>query len=230
MRKSRDAGAKADSLSQMSSSSIVFPSALLVLVCAAGCTPTVMETRLAHHPAKPAGCPIAVLPDSSGASDYETIGNVSLVIESGSREPLGKSNLAEVQPRACKMGGDAIAVLQSATNDGGAVITYQVFRRAPAVAASTPAEEAYVISKQEPSSCKMVGGFFGYDTPCRNPYGPVADARQLACIRREITKAGGNYGVIDAVVGNGWYKGRVFACASGSPPNATLPGPATERL
>lgn len=194
-----------------------------------GCT-SVSETRLAHHPAKPAGCPIAVLADSGGTSEYETVGSVSLAIESGSREALGKGNLAEVTPRACKMGGDAIAVLQTATNEGGAVITYQVLRKAPAVAASTPAEEAYVISKQEPASCRMVGGFFGYDTPCRNPYGPVADARQLACIRREITKAGGNYGVIDAVVGNGWYKGRIFACASASPSNATAPGPVTERL
>jgi hypothetical protein len=110
------------------------------------------------------------------------------------------------------MGGDAIEVLAGASNEGGVTMAYKVLRKGPDPIPSTPAEEAYVLSKQEPSGCKMVGGFFGYDTPCRNPNGPVSDKRQFACIRREITKSGGNYGVIDAVVGNGWYKGRVFAC------------------
>jgi len=78
---------------------------------------------------------------------------------------------------------------------------------------NTPQEQGYLISKNEPSAeCKAVGGFFGYETPCGSAYGSVPDDVQFSCIRREITNAGGNYGVIDAVVGNGWYKGRIFAC------------------
>ncbi len=77
----------------------------------------------------------------------------------------------------------------------------------------TETELAYPISKAEPGpQCKMVGGFFGYDSPCRNDTGAIPDLVQFSCIRKEITKAGGNYGVLDAVVGAGWYKGRTFWC------------------
>lgn len=87
---------------------------------------------------------------------------------------------------------------------------------------NTPAEESYVISKAEPpSSCRVVGGFFGYETPCGSSFGAVPDDVQFSCIRREISKAGGNYGVIDAVVGAGWYKGRAFACPPGPLPRTT---------
>jgi hypothetical protein len=58
----------------------------------------------------------------------------------------------------------------------------------------------------------MVGGFFGYNTPCGSHFGAVADNVQFSCIRQEITKAGGNYATLDAVVGAGWYKGRIFKC------------------
>src|SRR5262245_20140812 len=78
---------------------------------------------------------------------------------------------------------------------------------------NTQQEQAYVISKAEPSAqCRVVGGFFGYETSCGSGFGAVPDDVQFSCIRQEITKAGGNYGVIDAVVGAGWYKGRIFAC------------------
>ena len=77
----------------------------------------------------------------------------------------------------------------------------------------TKEETMYVISKNEPGKeCKMVGGFFGYETPCGSGFGSVPDEVQFSCIRKEITKAKGNYGVLDAVVGNGWYKGRIYSC------------------
>jgi hypothetical protein len=89
---------------------------------------------------------------------------------------------------------------------------------------NTPQEQAYVISKAEPAAqCNVVGGFFGYETPCGSAYGAVPDDVQFSCIRREITRAGGNYGVIDAVVGAGWYKGRIFACPATA--SASLAGP-----
>ena len=80
---------------------------------------------------------------------------------------------------------------------------------------NTPEEEAYLISKSEPGpECKVVGGFFGYETSCGSGWGSVPDDVQFSCIRREISKAHGNRGVIDAVIGAGWYKGRVFSCPS----------------
>jgi hypothetical protein len=63
----------------------------------------------------------------------------------------------------------------------------------------------------------MVGGFFGYDTPRGSGFGSVTDDVQFSCIRREIASAKGKYGVIDAVVGSGWYKGRSFACPTAPP-------------
>ncbi len=77
----------------------------------------------------------------------------------------------------------------------------------------TKQEESYKISKNEPGNeCKMVGGFFGYDTPCGSGWGGIPDDVQFSCIRKEISKVGGNYGVLDAVIGNGWYKGRIYSC------------------
>lgn len=77
----------------------------------------------------------------------------------------------------------------------------------------TESEKAYVISKYEPpKECKSVGYWYGYESECKNPLGGVPDEMQFTCIRQEITKDGGNYGVIDAVIGNGWYKGRTFSC------------------
>jgi hypothetical protein len=86
---------------------------------------------------------------------------------------------------------------------------------------NTAQEKRYVISKNEPGPhCSAVGGFFGYETPCGSAYGAVPDSVQFSCIRREITNARGNYGVIDAVIGAGWYKGRIFACPDPAPTDA----------
>ena len=78
---------------------------------------------------------------------------------------------------------------------------------------NTPQEDSYTISRTEPDkACKAVGGFFGYDTPCGSGWSSVTDKVQFSCIRKEITKANGNYGVIDSVIGRGWYKGRIYKC------------------
>lgn len=57
--------------------------------------------------------------------------------------------------------------------------------------------------KIEPENCEHVRGFLGYETECGNAYGSVPDMVQFSGIRKEITKADGNYGTLDEVVGNG---------------------------
>jgi len=75
----------------------------------------------------------------------------------------------------------------------------------------TSEEQSVKITKLEPSdTSELVGGFFGYDLPCRNPMGSVPDKVQFYWIKKEVVKNGGDTAVLDAVVGSGWYKGRIY--------------------
>ena len=72
----------------------------------------------------------------SGDTDYpyEVIGQIS-ISEMGEHDPLSERSRDVVQPRACKMGGEALAVMMAVTNhDNGraaSATVYAVLRRKP---------------------------------------------------------------------------------------------------
>jgi hypothetical protein len=104
-----------------------------------GCGPSVSEMRMVGVPPKPAGCPLEFLQLSmeqispaSPSYSYEVIGHV-MVFESGVQDPFQEKYRALVRERACTMGGEAVAIVQQATNStmmaSGTGIDYAVVRR-----------------------------------------------------------------------------------------------------
>lgn len=96
--------------------------------------------------------------------------------------------------------------------------------------ALTPAARAVKISKVEPVSCEMVGAFDTYADCLNGPgTGNTNMAAQFECIKWKTNEQGGNYAVLDATVGDGYYKGRVFKCTAQltDPAGQSYPRPAT---
>jgi hypothetical protein len=89
----------------------------------------------------------------------------------------------------------------------------------------TPRAQAVRVSKAEPdATCQTVGTFFTYKD-CLNGMGTgnTDEDAQLECIKWKTDERGGNYAVLDAAPGDGYYKGRVFACPAGTPQAGSAP-------
>jgi hypothetical protein len=67
----------------------------------------------------------------------------------------------------------------------------------------------------------MVGTFFTYND-CLGGMGTgdTDDDAQMECIKWKSDEVGGNWAVLDTAVGDGYYKGRVYACPLGTVPAA----------
>jgi len=111
------------------------------------CGPSVGEARLVSAPFKPATCDLDFLElkieDVAPGGKYELLGHVMLRQE-GMQDPLSPKYRAEVRPRACAMGGEAVGILlmgrsmPGAFSAGGTSIDYAVVRLRRASASVTP--------------------------------------------------------------------------------------------
>lgn len=110
-----------------------------------GCGPTVSEMRLASGTPRAANCELEFrrfeMTDLAPGSTWEVLGHVALG-DTGVQDPLKEEYRAEVRPRACAMGGEAVGILMSATSTpmafapGGTGVDYVVVRKRTAPTAS----------------------------------------------------------------------------------------------
>ena len=125
---------------------------LVFLTLATGglaCGPSVGEARLVSAAAKPASCDLDFLQleiqDMAPGAKYEVLGHVVLS-EEGIRDPLAPAYRDKVRPRACAMGGEAVAILMTGTNapaalsTGGTTIDYAIVRKRTAPSPAKPAK------------------------------------------------------------------------------------------
>jgi hypothetical protein len=108
-----------------------------------GCGPSVGEVRVANYPPREPNCGLEfVTVDMKELSDnkgpWELIGHVVLSQE-GKQDPFAEEYKAIVRPRACAMGGEAVAIVMNATAEGamssGTTISYGVLRKRTAKSA-----------------------------------------------------------------------------------------------
>lgn len=94
--------------------------------------------QLVHAAAKAPDCELDVLEvemsQVAPGGEYEVLGHVILG-ESGAQDPTQPAYRAEVRSRACGMGGEAVAILATASNAagglsaGGTSVDYVVLRK-----------------------------------------------------------------------------------------------------
>lgn len=113
----------------------------LVLSALTACGPNISEMRMVSAPPKPSTCELQFLAltinqvsPAAPEYEYEVLGHVML-FETGVQDPMQESYRAAVRPRACAMGGEAVAILQQSTNTGslgsGSAVDYAVVRKRP---------------------------------------------------------------------------------------------------
>lgn len=113
----------------------------------AACGPSVSVTRLSAAPARARTCELEFrtfeMSEIAPGGPYEVLGHVALSQE-GVQDPLKEEYRAEVRPRACELGGEAVGILGQATatpwalSAGGTAVDYVVVRKRPAKKASAP--------------------------------------------------------------------------------------------
>jgi len=86
------------------------------------CGPRISEVRLVPTPARAPECQLEfikldMMDLSSSTGTWQVIGYVSLA-DIGKQDPFAEPNRALVRPRACAMGGEAVSIMNSATNEG----------------------------------------------------------------------------------------------------------------
>lgn len=101
-----------------------------------GCGPQVSEVRMASYPPKDPDCKLEFVKAdmqelSSNQGPWELVGQIVLQQE-GKQDPFAEEYRAIVRPRACGMGGDAVAIVLNATSEGlvssGTAVSYGVLR------------------------------------------------------------------------------------------------------
>jgi len=109
--------------------------AACALVWLAGCPgKQITLVRLVAAPAKPESCELQFLQlpasqlEPASDHEYELLGHIVLG-DTGKQDPLDEKNRNAVRPHACQMGGEAVTVLQQATNSAGSSIDYGVVRK-----------------------------------------------------------------------------------------------------
>jgi hypothetical protein len=99
------------------------------LLCSA-CGPVVSQVSSAPSPPKPGNCALQYLKAAPADGAFRFIGQV-IVQDEHPDDAFSKERRALLQPRACRLGGDAVAVLPApAPSPNPVPITnYGVFRR-----------------------------------------------------------------------------------------------------
>ncbi len=105
--------------------------ALLLAACGA----SVSEMRMAHHPPREPGCVLDFVEvdatQTSFNETWEIAGHIT-ISETGIADPFSERYREIVRPRACAMGGEAVAIMLSSTNQGmmgsGSGTVYSVLR------------------------------------------------------------------------------------------------------
>jgi hypothetical protein len=117
---------------------------LPVFVLLAGCSPHALALPSAKVAARPDGCDLEfVKVHSAGLAAYQEVGTVYL-FESDVENPLEERLKSKVQPHACAMGGDTVAVIDDTQGGligygpGSTVLSYTIARHQQG-AASAPA-------------------------------------------------------------------------------------------
>ncbi len=109
-----------------------------LLGCASG--PRVTETRMVQSPPLPAGCKLELVTVDITAMSFnqtwEVLGYVSL-LDSTAQDAAAEGNRALVRPRACAMGGTAIAVAMNSASQGGSGLVYMVLHPKPTAPSGT---------------------------------------------------------------------------------------------
>ncbi len=118
----------------------------VVLATAAGCGgalssgPNVSETRMVQAPPLPPTCQLQLvsvdITQISFNQTWEVLGYVTLMTDAA-QDPSAESNKALVRPRACAMGGTAIAIAMNAGNAAGSGLVYMVMHPEPPPATGT---------------------------------------------------------------------------------------------
>jgi hypothetical protein len=102
--------------------------------------PDVSETRMVQAPPLPVDCTLQLvsvdITQVSFNQTWEVLGYVTL-LNAGAQDPSAEPNKAMVRPRACAMGGTAIAVAMSAGNAGGNGLVYMVMHPKPTAASGS---------------------------------------------------------------------------------------------
>jgi hypothetical protein len=105
-------------------------------VMATGCGSSIGESRLAYYPAREAGCQLQFVQQDMNqmgpTGPWEVVGYVT-ISETGVADPFSQEYREIVRPRACGMGGEAVTIIQSTTNQtamaSGSATIYCVLRR-----------------------------------------------------------------------------------------------------
>ncbi|HEY1812911.1 MAG TPA: hypothetical protein VGG74_11225 [Kofleriaceae bacterium] len=109
---------------------------VLIVVVVAGCASNITETRVTFAPARPANCELELVRVDITAIDFnrrwDLLGYVSLT-NNGVLDPASPTNRELVRPRACTMGGTAVAVAMNSTSQNvfgarGSGLVYMVLR------------------------------------------------------------------------------------------------------
>jgi hypothetical protein len=109
---------------------------LVVSAALAACGPDIMETRMTFAPARATNCDLQLVQVDATAMDFnhrwDLLGYVALK-NNGLLDPASPESRALVRPRACAMGGMAVAVAMNATAQNvfgarGSVLVYMVLR------------------------------------------------------------------------------------------------------
>jgi hypothetical protein len=96
------------------------------------CGPVVSEVRSTAAPPKAASCTLEYLKVQPSGQSWELIGQLVVQDENASAA-FSTERRALLQPRACRMGGDALAVLATPepSPEPVPVTNYGVFRQSP---------------------------------------------------------------------------------------------------
>lgn len=101
-----------------------------------GCGASIGESRLAYYPAREPGCALQFVQQDMNqmgpSGPWEVVGYVT-ISETGIADPFSPEYRQIVRPRACGMGGEAVTIMQSSTNQtamgSGSGTIYGVLRR-----------------------------------------------------------------------------------------------------
>jgi len=123
--------------------------ALASALLAASCGPQISEVRSVNYPAREASCSLEFVQIDKMAAytlytdgKWQVIGQI-ILSEGGIVDPLSERYRAIVRPRACAMGGEAVALLTAGTNEtatsSGSMTSYAVLHHpAPPGQAAPP--------------------------------------------------------------------------------------------
>jgi hypothetical protein len=109
--------------------------AILIAATAIGCGPDISERRLGFYPPREPRCALEFVqadPRTLGpGGPWEVVGYVT-VDEKHVGDPYSERYREIVRPRACRMGGEAVTILQAASRESrhgsGTGITWGVLR------------------------------------------------------------------------------------------------------